>query len=108
MLRDLWTVGLYPAPCFVCGRDAKQKRIAIEDGFVCGEECLELYRRGEMRMPASPTRYGPGTKEKVEVMRQRCERGESLFHPDDNPMCTRIPLSNGGQSRLWKGWLCNM
>jgi hypothetical protein len=34
-------------------------------------------------MPAEPTSALPATPEKLEVMRQRAERGESLFHPLD-------------------------
>lgn len=35
------------------------------------------------RPPAVPTEALPGTPEKVEVMRQRLERGEALYHPED-------------------------
>ena len=33
--------------------------------------------------PSEPTQAKPGSPEKIEVMRQRVERGESPFHPDD-------------------------
>lgn len=35
------------------------------------------------RLPSCPTSALPGTAEKVEVMRQRVERGELAFHPAD-------------------------
>lgn len=35
------------------------------------------------RMPTEPTSALPATPEKLEVMRRRAERGESLFHPLD-------------------------
>lgn len=35
------------------------------------------------RMPESPTQYAPGSDEKMEVMRQRVERGEMPHHPKD-------------------------
>lgn len=35
------------------------------------------------KVPASPTTAAPGTAEKVEVMRQRVERGEMPCHPMD-------------------------
>ncbi len=38
------------------------------------------------KLPAEPTLASPGTAEKVEVMRGRAERKESLFHPEDAPM----------------------
>ena len=42
--------------------------------------------------PASlPTEYRCGSFEKVEVMRIRLEKGESLYHPDDN--WTKIELT---------------
>lgn len=39
-----------------------------------------------------PTLFEPGTAEKVDVIMERLERGEALFHPDDNTIfdgCTR-------------------
>lgn len=39
-----------------------------------------------------PTKFEPGTAEKVDVIMKRLERGEALFHPDDNTIfdgCTR-------------------
>jgi hypothetical protein len=35
------------------------------------------------KRPTRPTSALPGTPEKIEVMRARCERGEELFHPRD-------------------------
>lgn len=36
--------------------------------------------------PAMPTGFWCGTQEKVDVMRDRIEAGEAVFHPDD---CSR-------------------
>jgi len=38
---------------------------------------------GDGRSPKVPTHHLPGTPGKIEVMRQRAERGETLFHPLD-------------------------
>lgn len=35
------------------------------------------------KLPASTTDESPGSDEKIKVMIERLERGESLFHPDD-------------------------
>ena len=40
-------------------------------------------QRARQRPPRCPTATQPGTDEKIEVMRQRWERGETLFHADD-------------------------
>lgn len=33
--------------------------------------------------PCKPTKYKPGTKEKLSVIKERLENGEALFHDDD-------------------------
>jgi hypothetical protein len=38
----------------------------------------------EMPLPAEPTAAVAGSAEKLEILRQRAERGESLWHPEDN------------------------
>jgi hypothetical protein len=35
------------------------------------------------KLPRRPTKAIPGSKQKVEVMRERATRGECLFHPRD-------------------------
>ena len=35
-------------------------------------------------LPSIPTHYLCGTQEKLDVMRQRVERGEAVFHPGDS------------------------
>jgi hypothetical protein len=34
-------------------------------------------------LPAMPTQARPGSADKIEVLRARVERGESLHHPED-------------------------
>ncbi len=38
---------------------------------------------GHGGLPAEPTQARPGSPEKLRVLEQRAERGESLFHPLD-------------------------
>jgi hypothetical protein len=38
----------------------------------------------DLPLPALSTGHPAGSDGKIEVMRQRAERGESLFHPNDN------------------------
>ncbi len=45
-----------------------------------------------------PTMFGPGSKEKQEVLRLRLELGLPLWHPDDCDVCSTIPVG-GGKSR---------
>jgi hypothetical protein len=40
-------------------------------------------RNGRCPLPSEPTQVRPGTPEKMTVLEQRAERGESLFHPAD-------------------------
>lgn len=42
------------------------------------------------RPPAEPTQYEPGSRGKIAVMRARVERGESLWHPQDNQAQPRL------------------
>lgn len=49
----------------------------------CGQR-IEVVPTEEERTPAKATRAAPGSAEKIEVMRQRAERGEALFHPGDS------------------------
>lgn len=38
---------------------------------------------GAFRLPTTPTTAIPGTEAKLQVLSQRAERGECLFHDDD-------------------------
>jgi hypothetical protein len=38
----------------------------------------------DLPLAAMPTSHRAGTQGKIEVMRKRVERGESIFHPNDN------------------------
>lgn len=40
--------------------------------------------RGAAPLPAEPTDAWGGSEEKIKVLAERAERGEQLFHPDDN------------------------
>ncbi len=46
-----------------------------------------------------PTSAPPGSSQKIEILRQRAEAGQPLFHPDDNQALTglvpRIPVYKG-------------
>lgn len=41
-------------------------------------------------LAAEPTAASPGSREKIEVMRARAERGEAVFHPQDARVIGRI------------------
>jgi hypothetical protein len=43
------------------------------------------YRNGNTPLPAEPTPHPPGSDAKVAVMGSRACRGESLWHPLDDP-----------------------
>jgi hypothetical protein len=45
---------------------------------------IRLPEPDEMPLPAAPTAAVAGSLEKIEILRQRAERGESLWHPEDN------------------------
>lgn len=46
-----------------------------------------------------PTMFGPGSKEKQDVLRQRLELGLPLWHPDDNPICSEARMG-GSKGRV--------
>ncbi len=48
--------------------------------------------------PEEPTGYGPGSSDKIDVMRQRFERGLELYHPLDAGTCQTLPESVGGKT----------
>lgn len=50
-----------------------------------GDETLETFAIGEpgRPLPKTPTRFLPGTWEKIEVMKERLAAGYHLHHPDD-------------------------
>ena len=50
--------------------------------------------------PDESTVAEPGTEEKIAVMRERLERGESCFHPDDPRICHASPYSGYVTGRL--------
>lgn len=35
-------------------------------------------------LPAEPTSAGPGSEEKIRILAERADRGEQLFHPQDD------------------------
>jgi hypothetical protein len=53
-------------------------------------------------VPAKPTHHAPGSLEKLEVMRKRVTRGESLWHPDDAAVVATLEQSKAMQSHLAK------
>jgi hypothetical protein len=46
------------------------------------EHVKELFTLGR-KIPKEPTNYYPGTREKVQVMYDRLQRGEHIHHPLD-------------------------
>jgi hypothetical protein len=78
-----------PGECWKCGRAYRWRVRKL---------CATCWVKGvggkfngrwmsEKPLPASaPTGAPAGSDEKVEVMRQRFERGEEVFHPDDSGM----------------------
>lgn len=72
---------LTAVPCATCGRRPLLDQRPEYPGRV---------RMGKpLREPAEPTEASPGSLEKIRVMRERLERGESCFHPGDPRMCRR-------------------
>ena len=59
----------------------EQKRQAILERLEA--ERLRDVEPDDLPLPAMPTSYWAGSRGKVEVMQQRAERGEAIFHPDD-------------------------
>jgi len=83
--RGWWTHALEDRLCAGCGR----KAYFLMNG-VCAR-CFQKRRREEVdfdekepdRLPAEPTHALPGTRKKIEVMAERRQRGEALFHAED-------------------------
>lgn len=46
-------------------------------------------------LAAEPTAAPPGSLEKIEVMRERAERGEAVFHPGDARVVARVSQVRG-------------
>lgn len=58
----------------------------------------------ELGPAKSPTFYAPGSKEKIEVLRDRASQGETLWHPlDASPgeAINRVPVDNARMTD-WK------
>lgn len=66
--------------CWACFK-VPENRTACQLARPPKPAAKERARKG--RPPAHPTPHEPGTALKVEVMRMRAARGESLFHADD-------------------------
>lgn len=72
-----------PVRCRSCGR-----MIVAFPCVACAAEGWQRARkrrasRSASARPASATTAAPGSREKIEVMRQRVSAGKSCFHPDD-------------------------
>ena len=55
-----------------------------------------------------PTTYPCGSPEKVEVLRQRVENNEQLWHPDDSAkqrMSRANPIMSQGSRRFYTTWM---
>lgn len=71
------------APCVACVPGH------ITDDELAPDEYAQIQPVAEDKpflMPKQKTYFRPGTQEKIEIMRQRIERGESAFHPKDAKM----------------------
>lgn len=53
------------------------------DGLDYVMEQLGFYEADNNRPLPEPTRVPPGSKEKLELLRSRCQRGEELHHAED-------------------------
>ena len=60
----------------------ERKRQAILKGLEV--ERLRDAEPDDLPLAAMPTSHWAGSRGKVEVMRQRAERGEAVFHPEDS------------------------
>jgi hypothetical protein len=59
----------------------EQKRQAILERLEA--QRLRFAEPDDLPLPAMPTSHWAGSREKIEVMRERAERGEAVFHPCD-------------------------
>lgn len=83
--RGWWTHALEDRLCAGCGRKAYFLMVGL-----CGQ-CFHRRKREEAgldaceaeRHAAEPTHALPGTRKKIEVMAERRQRGEALFHAED-------------------------
>ena len=59
----------------------KRRRLVILDRL----EAKRLQDDGplDFPVPKMPTGHWAGSREKIEAMRERVERGEAIFHPED-------------------------
>ena len=69
-----------------------------------GANGLRYVQPDELPLAAVPTSHWAGTREKIEAMRERVERGEAIFHPCD---AQRKKSSCGQMQRTKiKGQIC--
>ena len=66
-----------------------------------GANGLRYVQPDELPLAAVPTSYWAGTREKIEAMRERVERGEAVFHPCD---AQRKKSSCGQMQRKKRGY----
>jgi hypothetical protein len=65
--------------CTLCDR----KRYSLDEAGLCRKCQPWTTRKAPPPLPPGPTHFLPGTPEKVEVMRDRDNRGYAVHHPDD-------------------------
>lgn len=83
-----FTVALPPGRkvlCHLCG-ELVACVPCLECSLIAGVTPETLRTTPDLPRPAAPTSAVPGTRDKIEVMRRRCEAGEALFHPEDAVM----------------------
>lgn len=88
----------FVANCAYCGKSFDQIP-DVKPRRTCSDECAHLLGtqnnsgipkdsplrvKGERPEPEYPTNTVAGSAERIEIYRQRVERGEQVFHPADN------------------------
>ena len=89
----------------LCNRHFKLLTGRLSEIIAAGP--LSMFDNLDPPMPSSATDCMPGTREKVEVMRDRFARGVAIHHPDDmkmdHPEVVRVPILSPGNFRAI-GW----
>ena len=60
-----------------------QERLEAIGRRLAQQRLRELKESDDLPLAAMPTGHRCGSREKIEIMRLRAERGEQVFHPND-------------------------
>lgn len=88
--------------CVLCGVRVVCKESSHHCGRCKGGLGQTFNTNQARRLPRRPTNASPGSREKVEIMRGRYERGEHLYHPLDNRVVYKI-LGRGPKVKTERG-----